>query len=140
MIATPSTAIAATAAMRRVELAARCERVVSLPPGYDQSETKWIIAHLAWFTGARMHATIGSMSSVVPTGGQAYSIKMQGVFETCGQGDAVADLRATSTDEALEILWRSWENRATHRRALEETVPAVRERALDQLRETLDVG
>ena len=110
-----------------------------LPAGLDQSETKWVLGQLDWFCGTRMHATIGSMSSRVPTAGLAYSLKMQGVFETCGQGARVADLRRLDTAAALDEVWHSWEEREASRAILEREVPAVHDRSLAQLLETLEV-
>jgi colanic acid/amylovoran biosynthesis protein len=70
------------------------------------SEAKWFIAQCDWFTGARMHATIGALSSGVPALALAYSGKMQGVFETCGMGHCVLDLRvSTSEREAVEAMF-----------------------------------
>jgi polysaccharide pyruvyl transferase WcaK-like protein len=130
---------AASDLRERLEPALR-ERVALTPPDLDQSETKWVIGKLDWFCGTRMHATIGAMSNCVPTAGLAYSIKMQGVFETCGQGESMADLRGGDTASVLAQLWRSWGNRAQARRVLQETIPAVRELARNELFETLEVS
>ncbi len=75
------------------------------------SEAKWFIAQCDWFSGARMHATIGALSSGVPALALAYSAKMQGVFESCGQGGSVIDLRSENAEKSvveqmLEILRR----------------------------------
>ncbi|HED66459.1 MAG TPA: polysaccharide pyruvyl transferase family protein [Planctomycetes bacterium] len=112
-------------------------RVVVLPEGLDQSETKWVISRLDWFTGARMHATIGAISSCVPTAGLAYSIKIRGVFASCDVEEDVVDLRSLDTGEALEATWRSFEDRDRAKRSLEASIPGVRRRALEELRETL---
>ena len=129
-----SDVVAGEALAARFEAA---ERVARLPAGYDQSETKHVLAGLDWFAGARMHATIGALSSLVPTCGHAYSLKMQGVFETCGLGSGVVDLRTDDTARALEGTWASWEGRAEGSVTLAEYVPAVRERASWQLEEIL---
>lgn len=108
-------------------------RVSLLKEGLDASETKGILARCSWFSGTRMHACIGALSSAVPTAGLAYSLKTQGVFETCGQGDHVADLRSLSTEDALELIWRSFEGRETARTTLAEALPAVKARASEEL-------
>jgi len=54
-------------------------RVVLVPPIFNASETKWIISKMAVFAGARMHSTIASLSSCVPTLSFAYSIKAKGL-------------------------------------------------------------
>ena len=61
-------------------------RVFITPATLNQSEVKWVISHLDWFCGTRMHSTIASLSMTVPTSSISYSDKTKGVFETCGQG------------------------------------------------------
>jgi colanic acid/amylovoran biosynthesis protein len=112
-------------------------RVAVLPVGLDASETKHVVSRLEWFSGARMHACIGALSTGVPTGGVAYSAKMRGVFETCGQGSHVADLRRLGTEDLVAALWSAWEDRTRARASLQARMPAVLERSRDQMRETL---
>lgn len=115
-------------------------RVALLPESFDASETKWIVSKLTWFSGARMHACIGALSTSVPSGGVAYSVKMRGVFETCGQGRYVADLRTAKTEGLVADLWRAWEERDQARAVLAEKLPGVIARGRDQLLETLRVS
>jgi len=84
------------AACRRLQrrLGARAgNRVYILEQELNAMELKWVLSKLDWFAGARMHATIGAFSSGVPTLGLGYTDKAQGVFDECGIGDDVADLR-----------------------------------------------
>ncbi len=129
--------VAARAAFAEVAEADR-ERIVVSPEGLDQSETKWLIAHLDWFCGTRMHACIGAMSSRVPATGLAYSLKYRGVFEMCGLGDAMADMRRLDPDGVMRRVWQSWEERAAWKRTLDEHIPSVKTRALEELRETVE--
>ena len=129
--------VAARDVVRRFE--AQQDRIAVLGEGLEPTEIKWVMAQLDWFSGARMHATIGAMSSLVPTAGLAYSLKMQGVFESCGQGESMADMRGATADAVAATVWRSWEERARAKSLLEEHVPAVRDRALEELFETLEV-
>ena len=69
------------------------KRVYILEQHLDAMELKWVLAKLDWFAGARMHATIGAFSSGVPTLGLGYTDKARGVFDECGIGEEVADLR-----------------------------------------------
>jgi polysaccharide pyruvyl transferase WcaK-like protein len=69
------------------------DRVYILKQRLDAMELKWVLSKLDWFAGARMHATIGAFSSGVPTLGLGYTDKAQGVFDQCGIGSDVADLR-----------------------------------------------
>jgi len=104
-------------------------RLVALPPDYDQSETKWIISRCDWFCGTRMHSAIAGLSTGVPTAGIAYSIKTRGVFESCGQGDQVADPRLLSTEDVVECLLVSFQQYEKIKRSLESVLPDVRRRA-----------
>ena len=115
------------------------ERVAVLPAGLDANETKSVLARLDWFSGTRMHSAIGALSSGVPTAGLAYSLKTRGVFESCGQGERVADLREGDADTALAAIWRCFEERDVIRRELAEQIPAVRARAEEELAQTLEV-
>lgn len=57
------------------------ETIVS--PMFDTPmEAKTYISHMAGFTGARMHATIASISSGVPVLPFSYSRKFEGLFDT----------------------------------------------------------
>jgi len=100
-------------------------RVEVLAPEHDQSEVKWAIARTDWFCGTRMHATIAALSSGVPTAAIAYSGKTLGVFETCGQGEHVADPRELGTDEVVERVWSSWLARDRARASLQSRLPEV---------------
>ncbi|MEP2530375.1 polysaccharide pyruvyl transferase family protein [Shimia sp.] len=81
-------------------------RVLAVEGQMDAMQLKWILARLDWFAGARMHATIGAFSSGVPTLGLGYTDKAKGVFDECGIGGDVADLRdldaATLANRAVE--------------------------------------
>ncbi len=112
--------------MRRVPRRFR-DRVGVLPTGMTASETKWAIAGMDWLCATRMHACIAGLSSVVPVAGIAYSDKALGVFESCGQGDALIDPRHTDTETALELLLASFRSRGARRARLVDSVkPAMR--------------
>jgi colanic acid/amylovoran biosynthesis protein len=53
--------------------------IILIPPDYNAAETKWLLSHLSLFAGARTHATIGALSSNVPTLSFGYSIKAKGI-------------------------------------------------------------
>lgn len=107
---------------------------VAVAPGLDDPrEAKWLISRMGWFCGTRMHSTIAGLSTGVPTAAIAYSDKTRGVFETCGQGEHVADPRALGTDELVEALWTSFEGRERARASLGEALPGVLGRAGEQM-------
>ncbi|MCH7789410.1 MAG: polysaccharide pyruvyl transferase family protein [Acidobacteria bacterium] len=99
---------------------------VLVAPDFDHpGSAKWFIAQLQWFCGTRMHATIAALSSGVPCGSIAYSLKTRGVFASVGQADHVADARTLDTVEAVEIAMSSYQRRAETVGSLAESVPAV---------------
>lgn len=57
----------------------REKNITLVRPAYNAAQTKWIISQMAVFAGARMHSTIASLSSGVPTLSFAYSIKARGI-------------------------------------------------------------
>ena len=88
------------------------------PAFADSREAKWLISKCDWFCGTRMHSTIAGLSSGVPTSTLAYSGKAQGVFESCGQGDCVADMRTLDAGAAVGIVFTSWKERQRVREEL----------------------
>lgn len=109
------------------------DRVRVLGPIDEPGEVKAAIATCTWFCGTRMHATIAALSSGVPAAAVAYSGKAAGVFETCGLGEAVADLRSSSTGEVVEQIWHAWCERDRARHTLAEALEHVRRRGDEQL-------
>ena len=105
------------------------------PTFHDPREVKWLISQCDWFCGTRMHSTIAALSTGVPTAAIAYSLKTQGVFETCDQGDRVADPRHLDTADMVDHLWQSWLNRAQAKARLDAALPAVRHQAEQQMDE-----
>lgn len=108
-------------------------RVATLPPILDASELKWLIGRLDWFAGARMHATIASFSSCVPTLGLGYSDKAAGVFAACGLSAHVADLRRLDSDAVGAAVERSLRCRAESAAELARIIPKLRNRAEQQM-------
>lgn len=111
-------------------------RIHILSEALPAMELKWVLERLDWFGGARMHATIGAFSSGVPTLGLGYSDKTQGVFEECGIGTEVADLRRLSTKQLAEKTVSSFRSRLGMRADLANRVTSLRARAsseMDQL-------
>jgi colanic acid/amylovoran biosynthesis protein len=120
------------------ELAARFGERIFIPTIADSAtEAKWYISQCHWFTGARMHATIAALSSGVPALALAYSGKMQGVFESCGQGHNAADLRHLASEASvLDALFASFRNASADRARLAETLPrtlAIAHRQMDSI-------
>lgn len=111
----------------------RGDRLGILSARLDQSEIKWVISNLDWFCGTRMHSAIAALSSGVPAAAIAYSLKTEGVFESCGQGDHVADPRRLDTLSVIDKLCASFHARDEARATLAERLPEVRQRADAQM-------
>jgi len=107
-------------------------RVAVAPAVDDPRHAKWIISRCDWFCGTRMHATIAALSSGVPTSTLAYSLKARGVFESCAQGEQVADMRTLDAGAAAARALASLRDRAGVRASLERALPAVMGTANDQ--------
>ena len=119
------------------------ERVIVLTHPHNASQLKWIIAQTDWFCGTRMHSTIAAISQGIPSCALAYSLKTQGVFDSCGVGDAVVDLRQLSTEAAAEkVLW-TWNQRTNFADILASNTPKVVARSelqMDEIVATLQTA
>ncbi len=102
------------------------DRLLTCPEYDNPCEVKWLISKLDWFCGTRMHATIAALSSGVPVSAISYSPKTLGVFETCGQGEYVADPQQMDTDELTEHLWSSWQTRHNAKDYYAQKLPNVK--------------
>ncbi|MFK7764538.1 MAG: polysaccharide pyruvyl transferase family protein [Roseobacter sp.] len=108
-------------------------RVCLLEEPLSAMELKWVLARLDWFAGARMHATIGAFSSGVPTLGLGYTDKAQGVFDECGIGEDVADLRSLDAPSLAARAIASYTERATRRPHLAARLAGIRTRAENEM-------
>lgn len=109
------------------------DRIEILRGEHNAMALKWAVSRMDWFCGTRMHATIAGLSSGVPTIALAYSGKTQGVFETCGLGSAVTDLRQADGEAVRESILESWRQRETTRAHLARAIPGVKARAMSQM-------
>lgn len=114
------------------------DRLTTLTQPLDASELKWIIGHADWVCGTRMHATIAALSQGVPACALAYSLKTRGVFERCGIGESVVDLRSENMETARERVLLSWHNRAVLKEKLSARLPDVMAQSRRQLDEILN--
>ena len=110
-------------------------RVRVLDAKYNQREVKSIISKMAWFCGTRMHATIASLSSCVPTVNIAYSGKALGVFETANSESSVFDARYVNDEDMLTLLYEHWSSRLKISKELSEKIERVKFLAQAQIEE-----
>lgn len=113
-------------------------RVFITPATLNQSEVKWIISQLDWFCGTRMHSTIASLSMSVPTASISYSDKTKGVFETCGQGEQVADPRVLDNSQILSLITNSFNDRKLIKASLSKSIISVLEQADNQMNQMVN--
>jgi len=83
-------------------------RVCMIDSSLNAAQTKKVISQCRFFIGARTHATIAALSSIVPTVSIAYSTKAKGINQDIfGHQDAVIespDVSQTSLLAGLEWL------------------------------------
>lgn len=94
------------------ELSEKFRGTILAPKFTNPIEAKNYICHMDLFMGARMHATIGSFSSGVPTIPIAYSRKFKGVFGSVGYNVNI-DCQGLNTQEAIykvEDMVKNYEN------------------------------
>ena len=107
-------------------------RITVAPCFEDPRKIKWIIGKMDWFCGTRMHSTIASLSSGVPTMGFAYSPKMSGVFNTCGSRINVADLRTMNNQNVIKQMMVTWKNRKVIKKNTIEAMNVITQQISDQ--------
>ncbi len=107
------------------------KRMLLVDGKYNHNEIKYIIGLCDFFIGSRMHACIAAISQNIPTVGLAYSKKFEGVFESIGLGDCVADTRNCDEKEVLEKVESVFKRRSQIRNRLEHIMPRVKENILD---------
>lgn len=92
------------------------------------SKLKGVIEQTAWFTGARMHATIAALSTATPVSNMAYSRKAAGVFDCCGVGAHVHDMRHCTSEQMVERLLADYGYRHQQGALLRSQLPFVKRR------------
>ena len=100
---------------------------------YNHNDIKYIIGLCDFFIGSRMHSCIAALSQSIPAVGIAYSKKFQGVFDSIGLGDCVADAYRCKKQELLSIVGTAFERRGQTRAHLNEVVPEAKRSILNML-------
>ncbi len=105
-------------------------RVSVVPTGMNAVQLKYIISHCRFFIGARTHATVASLSMLVPTISIAYSIKALGINrDLFGHERYVLDTRNLSTSTLHGSLRQLQKDESEIRKKLAERIPEWRQRA-----------
>ena len=115
-----------------------------LPRQLNAAEIKWIINNLSCFAGARMHSTIASLSSAVPTLSFSYSLKSIGLNQDIfGHEEYLLlakDITAESVVEKIGILLQ---DEKAIRQHLTDQLPAIKKMAFKAgtyLQEVMQTG
>ena len=132
-IGDPESDLAAAHKLKRRLADIKEDRIHVLEGQRDAMALKWILARLDWFSGARMHATIGALSSGVPTLGLGYTDKARGVFNECGLAHEVADLRRLDLCSLATKALASFKRRGEAQADLAARLPRLLGRASSEM-------
>ncbi|GEM_PF-2698810 len=105
------------------------DRLFLLNDQYSAPQMKYFLSRLALFTGARMHACIGALSTGVATVPQAYSYKFVGITDKFGIGGYVIDLKKDSQEIAEKKIRFVFKNSESIKKILLESLPSIKEDA-----------
>ena len=94
---------------------------------YKESEIKAIIGRCNFFIGSRMHACIAAISQSIPTAAVSYSKKFYGVFGSVGLEAMVVDARFLNADEAIDHIFRIYQNRNMEKTTIKKKIDSVKE-------------
>ena len=101
-------------------------RVSLAPSTLNAPQLKYVLGKLSYFIGARTHATIGAISSGVPTVSIAYSAKAFGINRSVfGCCDMVLDIKDLSSESLAEKFQWVVENEADLRDRIGARVPEM---------------
>jgi colanic acid/amylovoran biosynthesis protein len=111
-------------------LADRADRIALVPPTLNAAQLKHVLSRTSYFIGARTHATVGAISSGVPTLSIAYSTKARGLNrDLFGDERHVVPTPAVSASELRQRLDALRLEEDAVRKHLEVTLPVWRDRA-----------
>lgn len=106
------------------------DRIGLVPPTLNAAQLKHVLGQVRYFIGARTHATIGALSSGVPTLSIAYSMKARGLNRDLFGDERhvipTPDVSASVLRQRLEALQA---DEAAVREHLARVIPQWRERA-----------
>ncbi|QPF75103.1 polysaccharide pyruvyl transferase family protein [Roseateles sp. DAIF2] len=111
-------------------LGAHDGRVTLVPATLNAAQLKGVLAQCRFFIGARTHATIGALSSQVPTVSIAYSIKAKGLNrDLFGDESLVLETPAVSKQTLFEYFEKLCTEEEQLRRFLASRIPDWKQRA-----------
>jgi colanic acid/amylovoran biosynthesis protein len=96
------------------------EKAYVIENDYGPEELKGIISRSTVFIGARMHANIAALSSMVPVCAISYSHKTPGIMSTLGQEEFVCSIESITHDEIYSKVTSIYNKRSDISIALKE--------------------
>lgn len=98
---------------------------------YTAEELKGIISKCDIFIGSRMHSTIASTSTIVPTVAIAYSHKTHGIIGgLLKQEKYVIDIKDLTYQNLITVIDDIWNNKDNVKRSLESEMLEIKEKSL----------
>jgi colanic acid/amylovoran biosynthesis protein len=108
------------------------ENITLVSAQYTAAELKWIISQMAFFAGARTHATIAALSSGVPTLSFAYSIKARGINrDIFGHNKFCLEPTVLDTEFVAGRIISMLDEDAAIRKYLIERIPRIQQAAMN---------
>lgn len=104
------------------------DKVVLIENKYNASELKWIISKMNIFFGARTHATIAALSTVVPTLSFVYSMKSIGINKDFFNNEryCIYPKEYNNLDVVNKII-QMLENQREVKKEIQEILPQIKE-------------
>ncbi len=104
-------------------------RISIAPDNLNAAQLKYVLAQCTYFIGARTHATIGALSSLVPTVSIAYSVKAKGLNrDLLGNEDLVLETPMVNKTSLKRYYHKLIGNRDQIVTVLRQHIPEWRER------------
>ncbi|WP_272700604.1 polysaccharide pyruvyl transferase family protein [Desulfovibrio sp. Fe33] len=111
----------------------RSDRAFSLRGDYRPDELKGVISRLWMHLGARMHASIGAVTTSVPVAAIAYSHKTPGVMKQFGLDPYVVDIAEFGRDDLAKAVCSLAADRSTVTERLRMKLAPLRQKANDNV-------
>jgi colanic acid/amylovoran biosynthesis protein len=109
------------------------EKAYVIENDYGPEELKGIISLCTVFIGARMHANIAALSSMVPVCAISYSHKTPGIMYTLGQKEFVCSIESITHDEIYSKVTSIYNKRSDISIVLKERLLNISEKSLKNI-------
>lgn len=114
------------------------QKAYVLENDYGPEELKGIISRCTVMLGARMHANIGALSSMVPVCAISYSHKTRGIMTMCDQKEFVCPIESLTYEEVYSKVESIYNRRNDISTILKEKIDNIREQSLKNIELLVD--